>query len=186
MIVALIMAGGGATRMGGGDKPLLALGGRTILDELLGRLRPQVAALALSANGDLSRFASFGLPVLPDPVPDQGPLAGLREGLAWAAAIGAETLLSVPGDTPFVPRDLVARLRPAPACAVSGGHVHPLVALWPVECRHGLQGWPDPRVKNFAASIGMRQVPFDDEFAFLNVNTPADLAAAVEAARTMD
>jgi molybdopterin-guanine dinucleotide biosynthesis protein A len=186
MIAALILAGGGATRMGGADKPLLALGERTILAELLRRLRPQVASVALSANGDPSRFASYALPVLPDPVPDLGPLMGLMQGLDWAAAIGAETLLSVPGDTPFVPRDLVARLRPAPACAVSGGHVHPLVALWPVACRHELQRWQDPRVKAFAASIGMRQVPFDDALGFLNVNTPADLAAAVEAARAMD
>jgi molybdopterin-guanine dinucleotide biosynthesis protein A len=186
MIAALILAGGGAARMGGGDKPLLALGGRTILAELLGRLRPQVSAVALSANGDPLRFASYGLPVLPDPVPDQGPLAGLAQGLIWAAVIGAEALLSVPGDTPFVPRNLAVRLSPAPACAVSGGHIHPLVALWPVGCRDKLQGWPDPRVKTFAASIGMRQVLFDDELAFLNVNTPADLTAAVEAARTMD
>jgi molybdopterin-guanine dinucleotide biosynthesis protein A len=178
MIAALILAGGSARRMGGVDKPLLSLGRHTILAEILLRLRPQVAAIALSANGDPARLGAYGLPVLADPVPDQGPLAGLLQGLEWAAGCGAEALLSVPGDTPFVPRDLATRLSPAPACAASGGHVHPLVALWPVSCRHRLQGWTDPRVRSFAQAIGMREVVFADEAAFLNVNTPDDLAAA--------
>jgi molybdopterin-guanine dinucleotide biosynthesis protein A len=185
MIAALILAGGGARRMGGVDKPLLSLGRRTILAEILARLRPQVSAIALSANGDPARFGAYGLPVLADPVPDQGPLAGLLQGLEWAAGCGAEALLSVPGDTPFVPRDLAARLSPAPACASSGGQVHPLVALWPVACRDRLRAWTDPRVRSFAREIGMREVVCE-EAAFLNVNTPSDLAAAVEAARAMD
>jgi molybdopterin-guanine dinucleotide biosynthesis protein A len=185
MIAALILAGGGARRLGGVDKPLLPLGGTTILAELLARLRPQADALALSANGDPARFGAYDLPVLPDPVPDQGPLAGVLEGLHWAARCGAQALLTVPGDTPFVPRDVAARLGPAPACASSGGQVHPLVALWPVACRDRLRGWTDKRVRGFAQAIGMRTVAFADADAFLNVNTPADLAAAVEAARRM-
>jgi molybdopterin-guanine dinucleotide biosynthesis protein A len=186
MIAALILAGGAARRMGGVDKPLLSLGRRTILAEILLRLRPQAAMVALSANGDPARFGAYGLPVLADPVPDQGPLTGLLQGLEWAARCGAEALLSVPGDTPFVPRDLVARLSPAPACAASGGHVHPLVALWPVASRSRLHAWTNPRVRSFASAIGMREVAFADAQAFLNVNTHADLAAAVEAARAMD
>jgi molybdopterin-guanine dinucleotide biosynthesis protein A len=178
MIAALILAGGGARRLGGVDKPLLRLGGTTILAELLARLRPQAEAVALSANGDPARFAAYDLPVLPDPVPDQGPLAGVLEGLHWAARCGAQALLTVPGDTPFIPSDLADRLSPAPACAASGGHVHPLVALWPVACRGRLQGWTGKRVRSFAEAIGMREVGFEDAGAFLNVNTPGDLAAA--------
>jgi len=185
MIAALILAGGSARRMGGVDKPLLPLGNRTILAEILSRLRPQAGVVALSANGDPSRFADYCLPVLPDPVPGQGPLAGVLQGLHWAARCGAEALLTTPGDTPFIPRDLAARLSPAPACASSGGHVHPLAALWPVACRGRLQGWTNPRVRSFAEAIDMRSVAFEDAAAFLNVNTPADLAAAVEAARRM-
>jgi len=185
MIAALILAGGGARRMGGVDKPLLSLGDRTILAEILARLRPQAGAVALSANGDQARFGGYGLPVLPDPVADQGPLAGVLQGLEWAAGGGAEMLLTIPGDTPFVPRDLALRLCPAPACAASGGHLHPLVALWPVACRERLRSWTDKRVRSFAEAIGMRAVVFEDDGAFLNVNTPADLAAAVEAARRM-
>ena len=108
--------------MGGRDKPLLSLGSRTILAEILGRLEGQAQAIALSANGDPSRFAAYHLPVLPDPTPDQGPLAGVLEGLKWAASLGAEALLTVPGDTPFIPRDLAQRLQPAPAGA---GSRHP-------------------------------------------------------------
>jgi molybdopterin-guanine dinucleotide biosynthesis protein A len=186
MIAALILAGGGAVRMGGGDKTLLSLGPRTILAEILARVSPQAAAVALSANGDPVRFAAYALPVLADAVLDQGPLAGLLQGLEWAAVLGAEALLSVPGDTPFVPRDLAARLSPAPACAASGGHVHPLVALWPVACLDRLRGWRSPRVRGFAEAVGMRQVAFEDALAFLNVNTQEEWAAAVEAARRMD
>ena len=186
MMAALILAGGGAVRMGGRDKPLLSLGSRTILAEILGRLEGQAQAIALSANGDPLRFAAYHLPVLPDPTADQGPLSGVLEGLKWAASLGAEALLTVPGDTPFIPRDLAQRLQPAPACASSSGNVHPLAALWPVTCLDRLQTWQNPRVRSFANEIGMRHVAFPDPNAFLNVNTPADLAIAVEAARTMD
>jgi molybdopterin-guanine dinucleotide biosynthesis protein A len=186
MIAALILAGGGAVRLGGGDKTLLSLGRRSMLAEILLRLRPQASAIALSANGNPARFAAYNLPVLADALPDQGPLAGLLQGLEWAADLGAQALLSVPGDTPFLPRDLAARLSPAPACAASGGEVHPLIALWPVACLGRLREWRNPRVRAFAEAIGMRQVAFDDASAFLNVNTPHALAAAVEAARRMD
>jgi molybdopterin-guanine dinucleotide biosynthesis protein A len=110
MIAGVILAGGAATRLGGVDKPLLTLGDGTLLDVLLARVRPQVAALAISANGDPVRYARFGLPVLADEMLRRGPLGGVLSGLGWAARIGAEVLLSVPGDTPFVPVDLVARL----------------------------------------------------------------------------
>ncbi len=182
---ALILAGGGARRLGGIDKPLLALAGASLLARIIEAVAPQAAALALSANGDPARFAAFGLPVLPDGAfLGQGPLAGVLAGLDWAAALGATALLTVPGDTPFVPRDLAAALAPPPSCAASGGYVHTLVALWPVAVRGALRGFlgaPGPRgVRDFAATLGMRPVAFAAVAPdpFYNVNTPADLAAA--------
>jgi molybdopterin-guanine dinucleotide biosynthesis protein A len=182
---ALVLAGGLATRLGGGDKPLLAVGGQSMLARIIAVLQPDIDAIALSANGDPARFAAFGLPVLPDgPFAGEGPLAGLLAGLDWAAGIGAETLLSVPGDTPFIPPGLAATLAPAPACAASDGRPHHLVALWPVTARAALRallGAPGPRaVGRFGAGIGMRTVDFPagkwDRFH--NVNTPGDLARA--------
>lgn len=175
-----MLAGGRATRMGGGDKPLLALGSETLLDRLLARLRPQVAALALSANGDPARFARFGLPVLPDAVPDAGPLAGVSAALHWASGLGYESVLTVPGDTPFVPLDLAARLAPAPCWAMSGGMVHPLVALWPAAAAPALAAWlaqgHSRRVRDFGEALGMRAAVFTAApDPFDNINTPADL-----------
>jgi molybdenum cofactor guanylyltransferase len=169
--------------MGGVDKPLLPLGGGTVLDALLQRLAPQVGSLAISANGDPARYAGFGLLVLADDVPDQGPLGGVARGLAWAAGLGASALLTVPGDTPFIPEDLVARLSSAPAWAASGGAVHPLVALWPVAAGPALAAWlaegHTRRVRAFGEAVGMRTVAFDDQpDPFCNINTPADLLAA--------
>ncbi len=171
--------------MGGGDKPLLDVAGQSMLARVIAALGSDPAAVAISANGDLARFAAFGLPVLPDGAfAGEGPLAGLLAGMDWAAGLGASALLSVPGDTPFVPAGLPAALTPPPACVVSGGRVHHLVALWPVACRDRLRtllASPGPRsVARFADSIGMRRVdfpagPWD---RFLNVNTPDDLAQA--------
>lgn len=188
MIAGLVLAGGAASRMGGGDKTLLPLGTATILDQILARLAPQVACLAISANGDAARFAHWGLPVLPDLITGAGPLPGLAVGLQWAATVGADRLLTIPGDTPFFPRDLAARLAPAPAWADSGGALHPLVALWPVAEAPRLQAWlaagGSRQVRAFGMAIAMRQVRFDDTCChpaadpFANINTPADLAAA--------
>ena len=169
---------------------MLHVGGRTILAHILERLAGQAARIAISANGDPARFAAFGLPILPDRAgAGQGPLAGLLAGQDWAADAGAAALLSVPGDTPFIPSDLVVALAPAPSCAASLGQLHHLVALWPIAARELLRDLlaaPGPRgVGAFGARIGMRAVdfpaidgpagPFDP---FLNINTPDDLARA--------
>ena len=148
-VLAVVLAGGLARRMGGGDKPLRLLGGRPLLDHVLDRVRPQVAGVILNANGDPARFAAYGLPVVADPLPDfPGPLAGVLAALDWAAAHRPEvaTVLSVPGDGPFLPPDLVARLQAARAaagvpmaCAASGGWTHPPIALWPVALRGELR-----------------------------------------------
>src|SRR5438034_109822 len=149
-ILGLVLAGGLARRMGGGDKTRMRVGDQTILERVLARLKPQCAAVILNANGDPARFADTALPVVADSVPGfAGPLAGILAGLDWAAAhVPAMTdVASVPGDCPFLPRDLVTRLSAARemagvplACARSGEWRHPVVGLWPVALRDGLRG----------------------------------------------
>jgi molybdopterin-guanine dinucleotide biosynthesis protein A len=183
MIAGLVMAGGQGRRLGGADKALVSLAGRPLLDHVLERLRPQVDRIALSANGDPARFAAWGLTVLPDPV-DEGPLAGLLAGLGWAAGQGADTLLSMPVDTPFIPPDLAWRLAPPPSCASSAGRVHHLAALWPVaaarEALGGLLATSGSRaVVRLAERLGTRPVEFPaSPDPFLNLNTRADLEEA--------
>lgn len=180
---ALVLAGGSARRMGGGDKPLLDLGGQPMLARAIARLGVQ--DIAIGANGDPARFAAFGLPVLNDGIfAGQGPLAGVLAGLDWAAGRGANALLTIPGDTPFVPFGLAATLAPPPACASSGGQAHHLVALWPVACRESLKmllSSPGRRdIHRFASAIGMRRVdfPLGKWDPFMNINTPEELAMA--------
>jgi molybdenum cofactor guanylyltransferase len=192
-VAGVILAGGRASRMGGGDKGLRLLRGRSLLDHVIDRVRPQVRALALNANGDPARFAALALPVLPDPVEGQpGPLAGILAGMRWAAALdpAAELLLSVPTDTPFLPRDLVARLiaaraasGAAVACATAGGQVHPVIALWPVAlspklCAALAQGVRG--VRQFAGAVGLTETDFviSDTDPFLNINDMTELEAA--------
>ena len=181
--IALILAGGRATRLGGVDKALLPLGGRSLIDHLLALLAPQAGAIAISANGDPARYAHLECPILADELTGRGPLGGVLRGLDWAASLGSDTLLTVPGDTPFIPPDLAIRLGAAPAWAESATGIHPLVALWPVACRSALADWlasqPSGRVRAFGATIAMRSVWFDDApDPFHNVNTPEDLAQA--------
>nr|WP_244625699.1 molybdenum cofactor guanylyltransferase MobA [Methylobacterium mesophilicum] len=176
--------------MGGGDKPLLRLGGRTLLERVVERLAPQCGAgLALSANGDPARFSGFPGPVLPDPLPDQpGPLAGILAGLEHAAAQGVARVVSVSGDAPFLPGDLVARLEAAGseagiALAASGERQHYTIALWPTALRGALRDYlerGERRVGGFIARHGaaVASWPAEPVDPFLNINTPADLAAA--------
>ena len=165
--------------MGGGDKPLLILGGQTLLARILATLGRDHRHIALSANGNPARFG-LALPILPDPIAGQGPLGGVLAGLEWAAGIGAPALLTVPGDTPLIPPGLAAALGPVPAVAESEGRRHHLVALWPTGCAPALRAWlgaPGPRsVRAFAETLGMRPVAFAGD-PFANVNTTADLAA---------
>ena len=192
--LGLVLAGGLARRMGGGDKPLKTIGGVTILDRVLGRLRPQCMSLVLNANGDPARFASTGLPVVADSVPDfAGPLAGILAGLDWTAAHApnVEYLASVPGDCPFLPKDLVARLHRARqgagqplACARSGKWRHPVVALWPVglreDLRHALTVEDLRKIEIWTArhGVALADWPVEPVDPFFNVNTPEDVVAA--------
>ena len=148
-ILGLLLAGGQSRRMGGGDKALRLLGGRPLLQRVIDRMRPQVAALVLNANGDPARFAGFGLPVVPDSIPDfAGPLAGILAGLDWAAAHRPDCPLiaSVATDAPFLPENLVSNLHQGMAaegaelaCAASAGQPHPVIGLWPVRLRDDLR-----------------------------------------------
>ncbi|WP_170372303.1 molybdenum cofactor guanylyltransferase MobA [Ruegeria arenilitoris] len=203
--LGVILAGGLATRMGGGDKGFLQLGGQSLLAHVIDRLAPQVAGLALNANGDPARFADLGLPVLPDSIAGYaGPLAGVLAGLDWAAGQGADCIVTAAADTPFFPRDLVERLtraaqgqahplalattpRTGDEALKSGGgrrvNRHPTFGLWPVSLRDDLRA---------ALTDGLRKVvlwtdrhdgrealfPADPFDPFFNVNTPEDLIRA--------
>jgi molybdopterin-guanine dinucleotide biosynthesis protein A len=184
-VAGLILAGGKARRLGGGDKPLLRLRDVTILERLLSVMRRGARNCAINANGDAARFAAFGLPVLADGrFEGEGPLAGVLVGLDWASEMGATTLLTVPGDTPFIPSGLAAVLAPAPACAASNGRLHYLVALWPVTLRETLRKFLSAShrrdVAYFARQVGTRHVefPVTKWDPFLNINTPEELALA--------
>jgi molybdenum cofactor guanylyltransferase len=191
-VPGVVLAGGLARRMGGGDKPLREIGGRPILARVIERLEPQCECLALSANGDPLRFASFGLPVIADGIGGYpGPLVGILAVFDWVAAHrpNAEWILSAPGDCPFLPRDLVVRLRQAVslegaelAVAASRGRTHPVVGLWSVALRdalrqalivEGLHKVGEWTARRRVATVAWPAEPLDP---FFNANTVEDLA----------
>ena len=192
--VGVLLAGGLARRMGGGDKALRKAGGIPLLAHAVAALRPQCNGLVLSANGDPARFAGFDVPVVADDVQGfKGPLAGILAGLDWIAARCPDVPLaiSVPADTPFLPGDLVAHLIDARAkdnaviaCAHSGGRTHSAVAVWPVSIRNDLRHAlvveemrkVEAFLQNYSRAIVEWQIePYDP---FFNANDPSDLAAA--------
>ncbi len=193
-VAGVLLAGGRARRMGGGDKALATLGGETILARVVASARPQVRALALNANGDPERFAEYGLPVIADVIADYaGPLAGVLTGLEWAAehAPDCPWVASFATDAPFLPADLVARLVAAVArdgaemaCAASGGRAHPVFGLWPValagELRHALTAEGMRKIDAWTARYRLAVAEFecDPVDPFFNLNRPEDLARA--------
>jgi molybdopterin-guanine dinucleotide biosynthesis protein A len=198
--LGLVLAGGLARRMGGGDKARIEIGGVSILDRVLATLSGQCAGIIINANGDPKRFADTGLTVVPDNVPGfVGPLAGILAGLDWLAAQnnGIEWLLSVPGDCPFLPDDLVERLHQARrelgagvalACARSGEWRHPVVALWPLALRESLrkalidEGLRKIEVWTARHGVAVADWPAEPVDPFLNVNTPEDAERAMRIA----
>ncbi len=198
-IAGVVLAGGLSRRMGGGDKGLKPLGGQPMIGRVIGRIRPQVGALAINANGDPSRLAAFGLPVIADTVEGfAGPLAGVLAAMEWASALPepATHLATVASDTPFLPIDLVARLRATAegkperiVLAGSDGNRHPVFGLWPVALKQDLASWMaetdtykvlawagrhDWTVCTFALlSVGGRTLD-----PFFNANTPQEFAEA--------
>lgn len=193
-IAGVILAGGQATRMGGQDKGMMRLGGVPLIERVIARLSPQCATLAISANGDLSRFADFGYPVFADgSTESQGPLAGVLAGLDWAARTGFEAIVTVATDTPFFPTDLVDRLQASSVPEGFGMAVteaeerrfwHPTFALWPVALRDDLRvalRHNQRRMRQFAESKGVVPVVFEKSPSFdpfFNINTETDLARA--------
>lgn len=200
--LGLILSGGLSSRMGGGEKGLLELGGKTLVARAIERLGPQVDGLAISANGSLSIYESYGFPVLEDTLEGRlGPLAGVLAGLTWAEAEGADQLVSAAADTPFFPLDLVDRLTNAAgenpiALAASpdpkrGMSRHPTFGLWPVSLRSDLEAalgdglrkviaWTDP---HGCGQAEFDSAPFDP---FFNVNTPDDMEHAKELLQGFD
>ena len=187
-VAGVIIAGGRSSRMGGGEKIFAQVGDGNILGHIVDRMASQVGRLAINANGDAARFASTGLDVIADlPGDAETPLAGLRAALRWTAGNGFDSLITVPSDTPFLPRDLLARLAAAgqkAAIAASGGQDHYLTGLWAVSMNGALDNAireaPMFRVKDWAKLAAAAKVewpdrPFDP---FFNVNTPDDLAEA--------
>jgi molybdopterin-guanine dinucleotide biosynthesis protein A len=187
--VGVILAGGLSSRMGGGDKCLRLLGGRPLLAHVIDRAGPQVDRLVLNANGEPARFAGFGLEVIADSLADRpGPLAGVLAGLEWARRREprAEAIVTFPSDSPFLPRDLAARLiaSGAPlARACSGGRAHPVAALWPVALADDLRralGEGLRKIDLWTARHGVADVEWDagPPDPFFNANTPEDLLEA--------
>ena len=206
-VAGVVLAGGLARRMGGGDKPLRPIAGRAMLDRVVARLAPQVGALALNANGDPARFAEFDLPVIPDPVGGYaGPLAGVLAGLEWArdAVSGAAWVASAAGDTPFFPADLVDRFMDAAGgdhgticLARTHGHVHPVFGLWPValaaDLRAFLEKGETRKVLAFVDAWRRVDVDFDPIDGadgpfdpFFNVNAPEDIDTAEAMAAALE
>ena len=193
-IPGVLLAGGLARRMGGGDKPMRTIAGRTILDRVIARLGPQCDGLILNANGDPARFAAFGLPVIADGVADfPGPLAGILAALDWAAANRPDIkfVLSAAADCPFLPRDLVSKLHGALeaenaelAVAASDGQSHPVIGLWSVglreQLRHALVVEDVRKIDRWTArfrlvTVTWPTIPLDP---FFNANTMDDIAEA--------
>lgn len=193
-VVGVILAGGLARRMGGGDKGLIRLYGRPILDHVIERLKPQVSSIVINANGDPARFAAYGVPVIPDSVEGfAGPLAGVLAGLEWAAARrpGTPWIATAATDTPFFPRDLVRQLsnavdrtRSDMACAASAGRHHPVFGLWPVslaaDLKEAMTAKAIRKVDAWTARhrLAVADFPAAPYDPFFNVNRPEDVAEA--------
>lgn len=193
-VAGVILAGGQATRMGGGDKGLLRVGELRLIDHVIARLAPQCARLAINANGDPARFAEFGLPVLPDSLPEYpGPLAGVLAGLDWAVDHGQDAIVTAAADTPFFPADLVTRLQATAGpegLALAGSRDetgklwrHPTFGLWPVVLREDLRAALEGGLRKIvlwtdAHRAGLAEFPAQPFDPFFNVNTPEDVARA--------
>jgi len=194
--LGLVLAGGLARRMGGGDKVRIEIGGASILDRVLATLSAQCTGIVINANGNPKRFADAGLPVVADSVPDfAGPLAGILAGLDWLLNqnSGIEWIVSVPGDCPFLPDDLVERLHQARrkmgtgvplACARSGQWRHPVVGLWPLALREDLrnalieENLRKIDIWTARHEVAIAEWPDQPVDPFFNVNTPEDAAQA--------
>jgi molybdenum cofactor guanylyltransferase len=193
-----ILAGGRSSRMGGGDKCRLELGGLSLIERVAKRIGPQVDALVISGGDKASNGFGLPYPILADTVADRaGPLAGLLAGLEWAAASGFAWLLSAPCDVPFLPRDLAMRLRDVVAgkelsVAASGGRTHHVIGLWPTRIAETLRRRiVDDELREVGAfmnplNTGIAMWPSDPYDPFHNINHPEELEAAVRILEEFD
>ena len=195
-IIGVLLAGGLARRMGGGDKCLQTLGGNTLLSYAIDVARPQVSQLILNAAGDGSRFVEFNLPVVPDVVDgSKGPLAGVLTGMEWAAhnVTNCEWIVTFPTDAPFFPNDFVERMlekvhnkNADMACARSNERNHPVFALWPIklagELRRAMLEENLRKIDKWTAQYNIVNVDWstDPYDPFFNINCPEDLEQAKE------
>lgn len=193
-VVGIILAGGLARRMGGGDKCLLPLVGKTLLQRTIDRAQPQVTQLILNANGNSLRFARTRLPVVPDVYANNlGPLAGIHTGLTWmqTKVPKAEWLISFASDTPFFPANLAEELLAAAnsssaklVVATSKLAAHPVFALWHISLKREIEAQlatgEVPRLQDWMKAHNPAQVDFNADAydPFFNINTPQDLYAA--------
>ena len=193
-IVGILLAGGLSRRMGGGDKNLLQLGGKSILRHVIERIAPQVDTLILNANGDAGRFAEYGLPVVGDVIDGYaGPLAGILTGLEWASvnAPSCEWVVTFATDAPFVPKNLVAELLNSieangadMACAMSKDRTHPPFAIWPIRLKDALRAAMIDegmrKIDLWTSRYKIDHVPFEGEGIdpFFNINNPDNLDEA--------
>jgi molybdopterin-guanine dinucleotide biosynthesis protein A len=193
-VACIILAGGLARRMGGGDKPLRPLAGRPLLDHVVDRLRPQAEVLALNANGDPERFRAWRLPVVPDTIKgNPGPLAGILAGLEWTAQFHPtiDDIVTAPGDSPFLPPDLVDKLHAARrsanaeiAVAASHSRRHWVVGLWPVRFAGPLRrAMLDEHLRKVSSFAGLYRCAIADFAAasidpFANINDEGELRQA--------
>jgi molybdopterin-guanine dinucleotide biosynthesis protein A len=187
---AVILAGGRSSRMGGGDKCLLPVNGKALIAHVLAAIAPQTGEVLINANSNAGPYLKFGLPVLPDVIAGfQGPLAGLLTGMLWSHRRHPRQahILSVAGDVPFLPGDLVARLsqgladRKADiAIARCAQGLHPTIGLWPVDLaerlQHDLMQTGIRSMRGWSGQFRIADVTFPSG-VLTNINTPADLAA---------
>ena len=192
-VVGVLLAGGAARRMGGGDKCLRELAGRRLIDILIERVQPQISNLIINANGDPKRFEGLGLEIVADTIDDAGPLAGVLTGLEWAASYikDASWVASFATDAPFVPKNMVFRLSQAikdnsadMACAMTNDRTHPVFALWPIrlieELRYAMVEEKIRKIDRWTSRYKIAHVNFPSKLfdPFFNVNRPEDLARA--------
>lgn len=192
--MAVILAGGEARRLGGQDKARVLLNEKPLIRHVMDALSPQAAQITVSCHDAPERFADLDVPVISDEFSERiGPIGGILSAMDWASTHAPDTefILTVPTDTPFLPRDLVRRLKFARdmadlnmACACSGDQIHPVIALWPVAVRHvlrrSLERSPERNVRNWTRRIGCAYAIWlsDEADPFFNINTPEDLIEA--------
>ena len=184
-VTGVVLAGGQGSRMGGIDKGLQAFRGKAMAAHVVERLAPQVDELLINANRNLEAYARLGHRVIADEIAGfAGPLAGFERGLAHARGT---LVITAPCDSPFLPADLVSRLRAALeangaqlAVAKTGDQAHPVFSLMRRDVQPSLVeflGSGQRKIDRWYAALRVVEVPFDDEAgAFVNINTREELA----------